>query len=648
MIRVLALDIGGANLKAAHSGGVARSDPFAVWRRPSELGQATAELIGRMPPFDIVAVTMTAELCDCFPTKADGVNAVLNAVEAAVSGLGRPAPVGVWLIDGRLVSPRDARAEPLLAAASNWLALATWAGRHCPEGPALLIDVGSTTTDIVPLRDGAPTPRGRTDLDRLVSRELRYSGVMRTPVCALVRQVEVRGRLCGVATEWFATTRDVYLRSSDLPERPDDTDTADGRPATRVHAAARLARVVCADSTMLSEHEVDAIAEQVARAQAMQLELAGLTVQSRLGEPVRTYVLAGAGEFLARRVAETLRTDGARIISLRDLLGPDISAAACAYALAVLAAERIGGRQSAAGEEPSPVSRGQTQCRVSQSPEARPHAVLSTAVLSTDPARLPTGPTEDRPNGTQYSVLSTDPARHTESPSAVHQASTAAPAAPLTTHNSPLASCHPPLAPDPSVRTIVVKLGGSLLDLNDLATRLRGFLATLGDARVLLVVGGGTAADLVRLRDQFDHLGDDPSHWLAVRAMSFNGFLVEALLPNSAVVPSLAQCRSAWEAGRVPILDAHTFLTSEDAADRRLPHTWSVTSDTIAAHVARLVDADGLVLLKSVAWPNGDLAEAARRGIVDEFLPHEVRDARLSVRIENLRTFRDKVQSRHD
>ena len=82
----LALDIGGANLKAAHASGAIRSVPFEVWRRPQDLARALADLVAGFPQFDRVAVTMTAELCDCFATKAEGVRAVLEAVEQGIPG----------------------------------------------------------------------------------------------------------------------------------------------------------------------------------------------------------------------------------------------------------------------------------------------------------------------------------------------------------------------------------------------------------------------------------------------------------------------------------------------------------------------------------------------------------------------------------
>src|SRR5262249_58388006 len=141
--------------------------------------------------------------------------------------------------DGRRVALDTARKDPLPVAAATWLALATFAGRQAPRGPALLIDIGSTTTDIVPLLDGRPVPRGRTDTERLHASELAYTGVIRTPLCAILG---TRGM-----AEFFATTRDAFLLLGRLPEDSSDCDTADGRPATRVCAEARIARMIGAD-----------------------------------------------------------------------------------------------------------------------------------------------------------------------------------------------------------------------------------------------------------------------------------------------------------------------------------------------------------------------------------------------------------------
>src|SRR4051794_8277631 len=106
----LGLDVGGANLKAAHSTGPARCLPFALWRQPAGLGEALTGLLQLLPPADRLAVTMTGELCDCFRTKREGVLAILDAVELVANG----RPVAVWLTAGRAVSLTEARSNPLL------------------------------------------------------------------------------------------------------------------------------------------------------------------------------------------------------------------------------------------------------------------------------------------------------------------------------------------------------------------------------------------------------------------------------------------------------------------------------------------------------------------------------------------------------
>src|SRR5262249_36151132 len=153
-------------------GAGARAGPFALWRRPGELAGALRELVAAFPPADAVAVTMTGELCDCFADKREGVHAILRAAEQAAGG----RPGRVWLNSGRFAELGVAWRDYLRAASANWLALATYAGRFAPAGPALLVDVGSTTTDVVPLLDGRPVPQGRTDPERLQAGELMYRG----------------------------------------------------------------------------------------------------------------------------------------------------------------------------------------------------------------------------------------------------------------------------------------------------------------------------------------------------------------------------------------------------------------------------------------------------------------------------------------
>jgi probable H4MPT-linked C1 transfer pathway protein len=327
-LRTLGLDIGGANLKAVHTGGSVVRRSFALWRDPAGLAGALRDACAALPPANLLAVTMTGELCDCFVSKRHGVAAILDAVQAVA----RTTPVRVWCNEARFLDPDTARRMPLQTAAANWLALATLVGRFAPSGPALSIDIGSTTTDLVPLLDGKPAPRGRTDPERLRCGELVYTGVRRTPLCALLNG--------GVAAELFATTLDAYLVLGHVSEDANDCNTADGRPATRPAADARLARMLCADLETSTPDERRRLAERAIGRQLALIRDALDPVLRALPSPPQTLILAGEGEFLAAQIAERgSDLAGAARVSLSHELGSDLSAAACAHAVAVLAAE---------------------------------------------------------------------------------------------------------------------------------------------------------------------------------------------------------------------------------------------------------------------------------------------------------------------
>lgn len=326
MLQVLGLDIGGANLKAAHSNGSAISVAFPLWKQPDRLTAALRQLCAEMPAHDRLSVTMTGELCDCYPTKREGVHAIVQGVLAAAG----PTPVRVWSNRARFVSCDEAMAEPYRVAAANWLAQAYLMGQRFPSERVLLIDTGSTTTDLVYLNRGTPQPIGISDPDRLSSGELVYTGVRRTPVCAVLGME--------VAAEFFATMLDVYLFLKLLPEDATNRDTADGRPATRAHAHARLARMRCADVETFTPEQASDLCVRAMQTQWQALDRAiEKVVQGR--PPIERIVLSGSGEVLgqsvwARSIYATLPGT-----LLSEVLGASLSTAACAYAVAVLAAQ---------------------------------------------------------------------------------------------------------------------------------------------------------------------------------------------------------------------------------------------------------------------------------------------------------------------
>ena len=167
----------------------------------------------------------------------------------------------------------------------------------------------------------------------------------------------------------------------------------------------------------------------------------------------------------------------------------------------------------------------------------------------------------------------------------------------------------------------VIKLGGSLLDCPDLASRMRGWLALQSPACNVLIVGGGALVDAIRQADSTHGLGQEACHWLSIRAMGITARIVAAILPEAELVDELAMIKNR---GGTFILDPWQFLQAVEsgpAADR-LPHHWDVTSDSIAAHLADRLQADELVLLKSDLPENGRTVEsAAHDGYVDPYLP---------------------------
>lgn len=334
---VLGLDIGGANLKASDGGDYSRAAYFPLWKSPAGLADAVEKLVADAPPCTVWAVTMTGELADCFRTKREGVAAILDAVEVAAARLAKSPRVLVYLTDGTFVSPEEARRRPLEAAASNWHALAAFTAQRFPESSGLLIDIGSTTCDLIPFADGVPTAIGRTDPNRLASGELVYTGVVRSPVCALVQTLPWRGAVCGVAQELFATTLDAYLVLGLSPEDAGDCNTADGRPATIEFAYDRLARCICADRESFDAADARAVATEILTAQ-LQFIRAGWSRCVSRGAPPEIVVVSGQGEFLIHLMLRDVGFDG-RIVSLVAEFGEDASLVGPAYALARLARE---------------------------------------------------------------------------------------------------------------------------------------------------------------------------------------------------------------------------------------------------------------------------------------------------------------------
>jgi probable H4MPT-linked C1 transfer pathway protein len=294
----MALDIGGANTKAAwFDGELMRTltRPFEVWRDREALVGVLREVGAGSA--DAMAITMTAELSDAFRTKREGVAFVLDAVQAAFGG----RSLSVLTTAGELVTVEEARVRPWDVAAANWVATANAVA--AAHSDALLIDVGSTTADIVPIAAGRVAATAYNDLERLLAGELVYTGVLRTNLAAIAPRVPVRGEWCPVSSEYFAISADIHVVLGHLEPEAYDCPTPDGRPATVEFARERIARLVCSDLEQLGEGEVDMIAAFLHGEQLRQIEDAARRAELLPGAPV---IAVGCGAFLAREVAARL------------------------------------------------------------------------------------------------------------------------------------------------------------------------------------------------------------------------------------------------------------------------------------------------------------------------------------------------------
>jgi probable H4MPT-linked C1 transfer pathway protein len=334
MTTTIGYDVGGAHLKIAR---LENGRPVAVrqivcplWQGLDKLDAALAEAVPGAKGADRVAVTMTGELSDLFPDRATGVATLVDRLSAAHGPATR-----FWM--GRLGfgDAAAAKASFLDVAATNFLATAEAAGGK--RGDALLVDLGSTTTDIIPIRAGHAAPRGLTDYDRLASGELVYTGLTRTALMAIAPAASFKGRRQRLAREYLATAADARRVVGQLPEGVDQHATADGRGTSVEESAARLARMFCrdmADGTLADWRESarDILEQQIA---AILDGVAQVLARSPLAADAPV-IAAGIGADVAADIARRI---GRTSVSFGDLTGasPEVAlwATRCAPAVAV-------------------------------------------------------------------------------------------------------------------------------------------------------------------------------------------------------------------------------------------------------------------------------------------------------------------------
>lgn len=324
--QVIGWDVGGAHLKAVLLQKDGRPQqaiqvPCALWRGLNELEVAIAAVMEALNSAAFLAeetlhaITMTGELVDLFENRQQGVAAISEMMNAQLPGkklfyAGRlnDAPTSHFV-------RADAVAQHWQTIASaNWLASASYMGHQLKQqanlsgATALLIDIGSTTTDFIVIQDGQPQCLAFTDAVRMQAEELVYTGVVRTPLMAITQKVLFKNKVTSLAAEYFATMADVYRLTGDLPEDYDMADTADGKEKTPVASARRLARMIGHDIEDCSFEDWKALANEFKRIQLARLVEVARQHTVRINAPADTTTIigAGAGSFLVKAIAAEL------------------------------------------------------------------------------------------------------------------------------------------------------------------------------------------------------------------------------------------------------------------------------------------------------------------------------------------------------
>lgn len=306
--KIVGWDIGGAHVKAAFMDIDKQfieviQKPCPLWQGLSHLQHAVTEIVqhwGDLAGPQII--TMTGELVDLFDDREEGVNQLIDTMAEIFSG------DQIWVYAGNVLflQPEDVLPRHIdRIASANWRASA----RYCAEqqGSGCFVDIGSTTTDVLMFNKGLIQGDAITDFQRLCSKQLIYTGIVRTPLMAMAQTIAFKGQTVELMAEQFATMADVYRILGILDESHDQMPTADGGDKTMVASLRRLARMIGCDFNDYAISDWHSLAEEFKRQQMLRIQCA-IEKQWLEGsvELKKSLVGAGVGRFLVREIAEQM------------------------------------------------------------------------------------------------------------------------------------------------------------------------------------------------------------------------------------------------------------------------------------------------------------------------------------------------------
>lgn len=311
-MRTVGYDVGGAHLKVAvveHGRVVAaRQLKCALWQGLDHLDAALDVASSFASRADAFAVTMTGELTEIFDSRHAGVTTLVERLDARLS----PRPQ-FYMGFGEFGTAMVACDNAMRVGSANYLATAELISQRSHD--ALLIDMGSTTTDIVM----CDRPIGTTDADRLRTGELVYTGLTRTLVPTVTTRAPFRGEMQGLARDAFATMADVRRILGALPGNVDLHPTTDGRGTSVSESLVRFARGFGRDGQMDQIDDWQASAAYVREIQLQSMIDGAHQVLAVAVRPPTLAAVAGIGGAEAAEVARRLDITSKPWIDLIDV-----------------------------------------------------------------------------------------------------------------------------------------------------------------------------------------------------------------------------------------------------------------------------------------------------------------------------------------
>lgn len=331
-------DIGGAHVKAARtdtSGNLVNIIQVAcpLWLGLSHLKQAITSIHAQLNnDGDAAAITMTGELVDLFANRQQGVEQIIDCIQQQLL----TDQIQVYASTGWL-NPAAAKIAWQDVASMNWHASAQLAAANIDNG--LFIDIGSTTCDIIPIKNKQVVTSGYSDFERQITRELLYTGTIRTPLISLAQQAPFQSQSVGLAAELFATTGDCWVLTDQLDPEQIQDNSADGQSWSKQNCAQRLARLLGTDAGMAAQAEWQQLAHWFTEQQLLHIKKACLSVLQNSDVPNKNLVIIGAGigRFMLKPLASQLSFDYVDLHTLIQSENAIMSDHAPAAAVALLA-----------------------------------------------------------------------------------------------------------------------------------------------------------------------------------------------------------------------------------------------------------------------------------------------------------------------